>query len=260
VDFNNFNLYKRMNPTQRKAFADYYQQKVTKDFEQKKPSGKALATWKYQRYMKDYYATANSLDRNIGEILNYLDKAELSKNTIVIYASDQGFYLGEHGWFDKRFMYEESLKTPFIVRYPDKVKAGSTINNIVANIDWAPTLLDIAGAKVPADIQGKSFWPLLKGNKTGKPDKPVYYHYYEYPGPHLVNPHFGIRTNQYTLIRFYGKLNYWELYDVKKDPGELKNLADLKEYAPVMANLKKKLSAATHEYKDEEAEQIINKL
>ena len=260
VDFNNFSLYKRMNPVQRKAFADYYQQKVTKDFEQKKPSGKALATWKYQRYMKDYYATANSLDRNIGEIINYLDKAQLSKNTIVIYASDQGFYLGEHGWFDKRFMYEESLKTPFIVRYPGKVKAGSTINNIVANIDWAPTLLDIAGAKVPTDLQGKSFWPLLKGNKTGKPDKPVYYHYYEYPGPHLVNPHFGIRTNQYTLIRFYGKLNYWELYDVKKDPSELKNLAELKEYGPVMADLKKKLNAATLEYKDEEAEQIIKNL
>lgn len=260
VDFNEFILYKRMNVSQRKAFSDYYQQKVTKDFEQKKLSDKALAIWKYQRYMKDYYATANSLDRNIGQILNYLDKKQLSKNTIVIYASDQGFYLGEHGWFDKRFMYEESLKTPFIVRYPGKVKAGSMVNNIVANVDWAPTLLDVAGVKVPTDIQGKSFWPLLKGIKTGKPDKPVYYHYYEYPGPHLVNPHFGIRTNQYTLIRFYGKLNYWELYDVKKDPSELKNLADRKEFAQTMADLKKKLQTAISEYKDEEAEQVIKNL
>lgn len=260
VDFNEFILYKRMNTTQRKAFSTYYQQKVTKDFEEKKLSGKALAIWKYQRYMKDYYATANSLDRNIGQILNYLNKEQLSKNTIVIYASDQGFYLGEHGWFDKRFMYEESLKTPFIVRYPGKVKAGSIINNIVANVDWAPTLLDVAGAKIPTDIQGKSFWPLLEGIKTEKPDKPVYYHYYEYPGPHLVNPHFGIRTNQYTLIRFYGKLNYWELYDVKKDPNELKNLADRKEFAPTIVGLKEKLQTAISEYKDEEAEQVIKNL
>ena len=259
VDFNDFILYKRMDAGQRKAFSDYYKQKVTRDFEQKKLSGRALAIWKYQRYMRDYYATANSLDRNVGKILSYLDQEKLTKNTIVIYTSDQGFYLGEHGWFDKRFMYEESLKTPFIIRYPGKIKAGSTINNIVANIDWAPTLLDIAGAKIPADIQGKSFWPLLKGSSTGKPDRPVYYHYYEYPGPHLVNPHFGIRTNQYTLIRFYGKLNYWELYDVKKDPNELKNLAAIKGYSLILANLKKKLSIATAEYKDDEAAQILSK-
>jgi len=257
VDFNEFILYKRMNVSQRKAFSTYYKQKVTKDFEEKKLSGKALALWKYQRYMKDYYATANSLDRNIGQILKYLDKEQLSKNTIVIYTSDQGFYLGEHGWFDKRFMYEESLKTPFIIRYPSKIKTGSTINNIVANIDWAPTLLDVAGAKVPADMQGKSFWPLLKGSGTGKPDMPVYYHYYEYPGPHLVNPHFGIRTNRYTLIRFYGKLNYWELYDIKKDPNELKNLVGRRESTPVMNDLKKKLITAITKYKDTEAEQVM---
>jgi arylsulfatase A-like enzyme len=259
VDFNDFILYKRMDADQRKAFSTYYKQKVTRDFEQKKLSGRALAVWKYQRYMRDYYATANSLDRNVGKILSYLDQEKLTKNTIVIYTSDQGFYLGEHGWFDKRFMYEESLKTPFIIRYPGKIKAGSTIDNIEANIDWAPTLLDIAGAKIPADMQGKSFWPLLKGSNTGKPDRPVYYHYYEYPGPHLVNPHFGIRTNQYTLIRFYGKLNYWELYDVKKDPNELNNLADIKGYSLILTDLKKKLSIAITEYKDDEAAQIFSK-
>ncbi|WP_316791250.1 sulfatase [Pedobacter frigoris] len=253
VDFNNFLLYKRMNKAQREAFSNYYLQKVTKDFEAKKPSGKDLAVWKYQRYMKDYYATANSLDRNIGKMLDYLDKKQLSQNTIVIYASDQGFYLGEHGWFDKRFMYEESLKTPFVIRYPGKIKAGSKINNIVANIDWAPTLLDMAGGKIPVDIQGRSFWSALNGSKAGLPERPVYYHYYEYPGPHLVHPHFGIRTSQYKLIRFYGKLNSWELYDLKKDTHELHNLIADKRYAQLLKSLKSTLLKSAQLYQDQEA-------
>lgn len=259
IDYEKDGLYKRLNPDQRKVFKAYYD-KITKEFEDKKLTGKALAEWKYQRYIKDYLSTANSLDRNIGKLLDYLDKTGLAKNTVVIYASDQGFYMGEHGWFDKRFIYEESLKTPFVIRYPGVVKPGSKVNQLVMNIDWAPTVLNIAGAKIPSDIQGKSFLPLLSAAQTAKVPwrKEAYYHYYEFPEPHHVHPHFGVRTDRYKLAYFYNGISSWELYDLQKDPTEVSNIYGKQENATITADLKKKLKALMVEYKDTEALKILD--
>ncbi|RYC68004.1 sulfatase family protein [Spirosoma sordidisoli] len=247
--------YRRLSPEQKKAFSGYYQ-KISREFEEKKLTGKALAEWKYQRYLKDYLSTANSLDRNIGELLDYLDKSGLAKNTVVVYTSDQGFYLGEHGWFDKRWIYEESLKTPFVIRYPGVIKPGSQVRQIVSNVDWAPTLLSLTGTRVPAYIQGESFMPLLTGGQKNWRNQ-AYYHYYEYPQPHRVSPHFGLRTNQYTLARFYGPDDFWELYDIQKDPQNLKNLYGQKGYENVTARLKAQLKEQIVRYKDEEALKLM---
>ncbi|MBS1933724.1 MAG: DUF4976 domain-containing protein, partial [Bacteroidetes bacterium] len=199
--------------------------------------------------------TAKSLDRNIGKILDYLDRTGLSKNTVVIYASDQGFYLGEHGWFDKRFMYEESLRSAFVIRYPDVIKPGTVVKQVISNIDWAPTLLDIAGTKIPSQMQGVSFLPLLKQQKdivkTWRNE--MYYHYYEFPEPHHVHPHFGIRTVQYKLIHFYEGIDTWELFDLKKDPNELNNVYSNKENIKIVSELKTKLKNLIIQYKDDEA-------
>ena len=247
--------YRRLNPEQKKTFSAYYDG-ISKEFDAKKLTGKALAEWKYQRYMKDYLSVANSLDRNIGELLDYLDKSGLAKNTVVVYASDQGFYLGEHGWFDKRWIYEESLKTPFVIRYPGVIEPRTHINQLVSNIDWAPTLLNITGTPIPSYVQGESFLPLLKGEKTNW-RKEAYYHYYEFPQPHHVSPHFGIRTEQYTLARFYGPKDFWELYDIKKDPHNLHNLYGQKGYEAITADLKAKLTKQIQQYKDDEALKIM---
>ncbi len=258
VDYDKDYLYKRLNPEQRKVFKGYYD-KITKDYEDQKRTGKALVEWKYQRYMKDYLATANSLDRNIGKLLDYLDQKGLAKNTVVIYASDQGFYLGEHGWFDKRFIYEESLKTPFVIRYPGVVKPGTKVSDLIANIDWAPTILNIARAKIPSDIQGKSFLPLLKSPRAAKVPwrKEAYYHYYEFPEPHHVHPHFGVRTSRYKLAYFYGGISSWELYDLETDPTEISNIYGKAGTATITADLRKKLESLMVQYKDEEAIKIF---
>lgn len=245
---------KRMTPAQRKAYMAFYDS-IHADLQSKKLSGKALVEWKYQRYMQDYLATAASLDRNIGRTLAYLDKHDLSKNTIVIYVSDQGFYMGEHGWFDKRFMYEESFRTPMVMRYPGVVKSGSVNNNMVMNLDIGPTLLDAAGIKVPNDMQGKSFLPLIKGN-TKKGREAIYYHYYE-NGEHSVSPHFGISTGRYKLIRFYTRISGWELFDLEKDPSEMTNIYGQKGYEKITANLKKQLAQLIDQYEDVEARTIM---
>lgn len=257
ADYQKSGIYNRFNPEQKKAFIDYYEGKVSKEFDAKKLSGDALVKWKYQRYLKDYLATARSLDRNIGRLLDYLDQSGLSKNTVVIYASDQGFYLGEHGWFDKRFIYEESLRTPFVIRYPGVVQPGTFIPQLMVNIDWAPTILDIAGVPAPAEMQGTSFLPLLKGD-TKNWRKAAYYHYYEFPQPHHVYPHFGIRTEKYTLVRFYDQTNAWELYDLQKDPHEMHNLYGQAAYKQVTADLKQQLRQLIWEYKDGEALKIMD--
>jgi len=257
ADYEKSGIYNRFNPEQKKAFMDYYEGNVSKEFDAKKLSGDALLKWKYQRYIKDYLATARSLDRNIGRLLDYLDKSGLSKNTVVIYASDQGFYLGEHGWFDKRFIYEESLRTPFVIRYPGVIKPGTTIPQLMVNIDWAPTILDMAGVPAPAEMQGASFLPLLKGD-TKNWRKAAYYHYYEFPQPHHVYPHFGIRTEKYTLVRFYDQTNTWELYDLQKDPQEMHNLYGQAAYKQVTADLKQQLRQLIREYKDGEALEIMD--
>ncbi|MGB4959940.1 MAG: sulfatase, partial [Saprospiraceae bacterium] len=204
VNTKDVNYVKRMNPDQRKAWDKYYDiQNAQLDTASMTP--KEIALWKYQRYMHDYMACILSLDRNIGRVLSYLDHSGLAENTVVIYASDQGFYLGEHGWYDKRFMYEQSLRMPLVMRYPAKVKPNTTIRDMIVNIDLAPSILDIAGISIPKDMQGKSFLPLVQNGKSISPwRKSMYYHYYEYPDAHRVMPHFGIRTDRYKLIYYYG--------------------------------------------------------
>lgn len=250
--------YNRFTPAQKKAFQAYYEDRISQESDSKSLKGDDLTRWKYQRYMRDYLATAASLDRNIGKILDYLDRTGLAKNTVVIYGSDQGFYLGEHGWFDKRFMYDESFKTPFLVRYPGLTRPGTTVSQLAMNIDWAPTLLAIAGLKTPAEMQGKSLLPLLTPQTATLPWRDeVYYHYYEFPLPHRVSPHFGTRTNRYKLIRFYGPHDAWELYDLQHDPHELKNRYGEKGFEQITATLKKKLTTLARQYKDDEAVRML---
>ncbi|MEJ1239167.1 sulfatase [Chryseolinea sp. T2] len=249
--------YQRFSDKQREAFFGYYD-RISKEFDEKKLSGKALVEWKYQRYLKDYLSTARSLDRNIGRLLDYLDQNGLAENTIVVYASDQGFYLGEHGWFDKRFIYEESLRTPMVMRYPGVIEPGTKINEFVLNVDWAPTFLDIAGVSIPSDIQGRSILPLLSSNGSATPWRDAaYYHYYEFPQPHHVHPHFGVRTAKYKLVRFYGEKNFWELYDLEKDPKEINNIYDEHSSSPAVTELKSKLQQLIKEYDDKEAAAIL---
>jgi arylsulfatase A-like enzyme len=257
ADYTGDIVYSRMNTEQKQAFAAYYENKISRAFDALHLTGKDLVRWKYQRYIKDYLATARSLDRNIGQLLDYLDKTGLSRNTVVIYASDQGFYLGEHGWFDKRFMYEESLRTPFIIRYPGVVAPGTRIDQLVLNIDWAPTILHMAGVPVPEDMQGNSFLPLLKQQPYPDWRTEAYYHYYEFPQPHHVYPHFGIRTQQYKLIRFYGGADSWELFDLKKDPHEMHNLYANPAYRSTIRMLKTKLVHLMEQYQDTEALSVL---
>ncbi|HTM99709.1 MAG TPA: sulfatase [Pedobacter sp.] len=246
----------RMNAAQRAKFNAYYQP-IQADLEARKLSGKELVEWKYQHYMRDYLSTAVSLDRNIGRTLAYLDKNGLTKNTIVIYMSDQGFYLGEHGWFDKRFIYEESFRTPMVMRYPGVIKPGSVSNDFVMNLDIAPTMLAAAGIAIPKDVQGKSMLPQLTGKKT-EGRKVMFYHYYE-NGEHSVSPHFGIRTIRYKLIRFYKRVNSWELFDLQKDPRELTNLYGKKGYEKITDQLRKQLVEQIEKYEDDDAKDILTK-
>ena len=202
--------------------------------------GDDLFKWKYQRYVKDYLRCIDSVDENIGRLLDYLEEADLAENTVVIYSSDQGWYLGEHGWYDKRWMYEESFRTPLIIRWPGVTKAGSQNADLVQNLDYAQTFLDICGVKSPRDMQGASIVPLLKGKQPKDWRKSLYYQYYEYPGGHNVRRHYGVRTDRYKLIHFY-MLDGWELYDLKKDPNELNSLYGKKGYEKITSDLKAEL-------------------
>ncbi|MBX3390273.1 MAG: sulfatase [Phycisphaeraceae bacterium] len=201
-------------------------------------TGDALIRWKYQRFIKDYLRCVAAMDDGIGRVLKYLDDSGLSKSTIVIYSSDQGFFLGEHGWFDKRWMYETSLRTPLLVRWPGVTPPDSFCNAIVSNLDFAPTFLDIAGAKIPDDMQGRSLVPLLRGDNPPDWRTIFYYHYYEYPGWHFVRRHDGVTDARFKLIHFYEPdVNTWELYDVKFDPFEINNLISNPEYDSVKKRL-----------------------
>ena len=244
----------RMNAAQRVAFDAYYQP-IQQDLQARNLTGRALTEWKYQRYLRDYLSTAASLDRNIGRALDYLDRNQLTQNTIVIYLSDQGFYLGEHGWFDKRFMYEESFRTPMVMRYPGVVKSGTVNHNLLMNLDIAPTLLAAAGVTIPNDMQGQSILPLVTHEKA-KGREALYYHYYE-NGEHAVSPHLGIRTGRYKLIRFYKRVEGWELYDLRKDPAEMQNLYGKKGYEKITADLKRQLDKLVEQYDDKEAGTIL---
>ena len=242
--------YEALTPEQRKAWQQHYGP-IRKEFIQTHPEGKALATWKFQRYLRDYLGSVAAVDDQIGRILQYLDENGLADNTIVVYSSDQGFYLGEHGWYDKRFMYEPSLRTPLIIRYPKKIKPGRSVSQMVLNLDMAPTLLDFAGLVIPEDIQGASMKPLLTRKKAKNWRDAIYYHYYEYPhGWHDVHTHYGVRTERYKLIHFYGALDHWELYDLAEDRDELHNLYGAPAYATIQKELMGKLTALQQQYKD----------
>ncbi len=219
-------------------------------------SGAELKKWKFRRYMQDYLACVQSVDDNVGRFLDYLDKTGLAENTIVIYTSDQGFFLGEHNFFDKRFMYEESLRMPLLIRWPGKIKAGSVSKSMVLNLDFPVTMLDAAGAKIPADMQGRSFLPVLMGKTPANWRRSIYYRYY-HPGHHNVAAHYGVRTDRYKLI-FFNKLNQWELYDLQKDPIEMKNVYSDPAYQKILEQLKKELYRLKKEFKDDD--QFADKL
>ena len=268
----------RMTPQQRAAIDAYYMPR-NREFIRQNLSGKELVEWKYQNYIRDYMAVIASVDESVGRLLDYLDKHNLTDNTIIIYTSDQGFYMGEHGWFDKRFMYEESFHTPLIISYPKHIKAGTECNQMVQNIDYAPTFLDLAGLQKPQQMPGTSLRPLFSGDPVKKWRKSLYYHYYDYPTYHLVRKHDGVRTERYKLIHFYGKggeravqenkyqrepgtsengcfkylksinyiaddvdVDYYELYDLKTDPNEVHNIYGQPGTEKIEKKLKKLLA------------------
>ncbi|HZO84773.1 MAG TPA: sulfatase/phosphatase domain-containing protein [Verrucomicrobiae bacterium] len=263
------NLYENIDIPQPVTFNDNYygrsraaaeatmriERNLTKtDVKQSPPeglSGAALKQWHYQRYIKDYLRCVASIDDNVGRLLDYLEQSGLAKNTLVIYTSDQGFFLGEHGWYDKRFMYEESLRMPFLISLPGLIKAGSVNDSMILNVDFAPTLLDLAGARIPADMQGRSIAPLLRGKEPSNWRTSMYYRYYHYPQHHRVQPHYGVRTERHKLI-YFNKLDEWELYDLKKDPFETNNIYSISSSAGLIKKLKTELFRLKKELKDED--------
>lgn len=270
----------RMNPEQRIAWGKYYFPRNRRLLEARL-TGKELDEWKYQNYIRDYMSVIKSVDESVGRVLDYLDSHGLTDNTIIVYTSDQGFYMGEHGWFDKRFMYEESLRTPLLIAYPGHIQPGSVCNKLVQNIDYAPTFLDLAGISKPKELPGRSLTPLFKaGDKVKVWRSSIYYHYYDYPTYHMVRKHDGVRTDRYKLIYFYGEggldavkenkyqrqpgtrehgcmtyltslgyfepkdsaVNYNELYDLQADPHELNNLYGKPGYEKITKQLQKQLT------------------
>ncbi|SMG21501.1 sulfatase family protein [Arenibacter troitsensis] len=238
----------RMNPEQRAAWDKAYDKEI-EYFKNANLSGKELMEWRYQRYLEDYLRCIASVDDSVGEILDYLEENGLAENTLVVYTSDQGFYLGEHGWFDKRFMYEESFRTPLLMQLPSRFKKGR-VDQLVQNIDYAPTFLELAGVEVPEEMQGESLLPILEGKEIPKWREALYYHYYEYPGPHSVKRHYGVRTDRYKLIHFYNNIDQWELYDLKEDSTEMHNLYGKEGYAEITEDLHAKLEGLREQYKD----------
>ncbi len=219
-------------------------------------SGKTVQWLNYQRYIRDYLRCVMAVDENVGRMLDYLDEAGLADNTLVVYMSDQGMFLGEHGWFDKRWMYEESIRTPLLIRYPGHISQGQIRPEMAMNIDLAPTLLDYAGVAIPEDIQGESLKPLLSGNRIDDWRKEIYYHYYEFPYMTHVNPHYGIRNARYKLIRLYGHVEGWEFYDLQNDPSEELNSYDKAQYQQEIAAMKKQMAFLQEKYKDFNPEAI----
>ncbi len=232
---------KGLKPEQLEAWNAYYEP-LNASYREKKLEGKDLVRWRYQRYMHDYLACVRAVDENVGRILKYLDDEGLTENTMVVYSADQGFFLGEHGWFDKRWIYEESLRAPLLVRWPGVVKPGGTCRELVSNLDFAETFLEAAGQPVPSEMQGRSLVPLLRGEAPRDWRKSFYYQYYEYPQPHHVRPHYGVVTDRYKLVKFYGTgEDYSELFDLQKDPQELRSVLDESGYANVRQDLEAEL-------------------
>ena len=244
--------YNRANEAQ-KALYDPIIDSINLEFKQDWPSmsREEKMRWKYQRYMQDYLGTISSVDDNVGRLLDYLEETELDQNTMIIYTSDQGFYLGEHGWFDKRFIYDESFKTPLLIQWPGHIAPGSTNDEMVQNLDFAQTLLEVANIEAPGDMQGESILSLLKSENTWTREA-VYYHYYEYPAVHMVKRHYGIVSKTYKLVHFYYDVDEWELYDRLKDPSELHNIYDDPAYASIVTQLKLELKEMRIKYQDSE--------
>ena len=230
-------------PDELAAWKAYYEPRNAA-FLAAKLAGKELVSWRYQRYMHDYLATVEAVDENVGRLLDYLEKEGLAENTIVIYSSDQGFFLGEHGWFDKRWVFEESVRMPLLVRWPGVTKPATASPALVSNVDFAQTLLDAAGVPAPADMQGRSLRPLLRGERPADWRTAFYYQYFEYPAPHRVRPHYAVITDRYKLVRFEGPGGdpYTELYDRQVDPGEMKSFFGDPAYAATTAELEKELA------------------
>jgi hypothetical protein len=241
----------RMNAEQAAVWDSAYNP-IIRQFYKSTLEGNELISYKYQRYLQDYLACIAAVDKSVGEVLDFLKKNGLDKNTVVIYASDQGFYLGEHGWFDKRFIFEESYRTPFLVQWPGVIQPGSVNKDMVSNLDIAETMLDMAGVDIPTDMQGRSMVPLLKGRHPLNWRKEHYYHYYEYPGSHMVKRHYGISTQRYKLVHFYYDIDEWELYDRESDPLEMKNFYNDPSYASVKKKLHKRLDKIMTRYGDSE--------
>jgi arylsulfatase A-like enzyme len=239
----------RLTDAQRKAWDAYYEPR-NEAFRRADPQGEDLVRWKYNRYMHDYLGCIKAVDESVGRLLRFLEEEGLADNTLVVYSADQGFYLGEHGWFDKRWIFEESLRAPLLVRWPGKVKPGGVSDAIVSNLDFAETFLDAAGLSIPAEMQGRSLIPLFQGETPADWRKSFYYDYYEYPVPHHVRPHYGVVTDRYKLVHFYTPdLDEWELFDRTTDPDELRNVAGEAAYAPVVEELKREVNRLRAELK-----------
>lgn len=248
----------KMTPEERERWNRAYAPRIREYYAMKDTASEATMTrWKYQQYMRDYCSVILGVDENVGRLMDCLEKTGQKDNTIIIYTSDQGFFLGEHGWFDKRFMYEECQGTPLLIRFPRSIKAGTVSKALAMNIDYAPTILDYAGVEIPKDIQGRSLRPVLDngGDAPRNWRKAVYYHYYEFPSWHSVKRHYGIRTNRYKLIHFYNDVDEWELYDLEKDPHEMRSVYDDEEYSHVRAKLHKELEKMQKEVKDTDPEE-----
>ena len=247
--------FERMNPEQRKQWHEAYLPK-NNAFWKADLHGKELDEYKGQRYLQDYMATVAAVDDGVGKILDYLEENNLDENTLVIYTSDQGFWMGEKGWFDKRFMYEESFGTPLLMQLPGTIAAGKEVNAMVQNLDFAQTFLDFAGASaMTLEMQGESFKGLLDGSMNEADFRDVvYYHYYDYPAFHMVKKHYGIRTERYKLMHFYDDIDTWEFYDLEKDPQELTNSIDDPSYADVVEKMHQKLDSVQMVYKVTEKE------
>ena len=248
-----YNPYGRADAEQKEKY-DVVLNKISEDFKSNWPkmNDEEKMKWKYQRYMQDYLATISSVDDNVGRILDYLEESGLDKNTIVVYTSDQGFYLGEHGWFDKRFIYNESFKTPLMIKWPNVINAGTTNKEMVQNLDFAQTFLEAAMIDIPNDMQGESLIPLLKGNSDEWTRDAVYYHYYEYPSVHMAKRHYGIVNKEFKLVHFYYDIDEWELYDRLNDPNEANNVYNNPDYKDVVEKLTQELKEMRIKYKDSE--------
>lgn len=243
-------IFNRIPESDRKRIKELYEERGML-LQKLRPKGKELLKYKYQWYMQDYLACVASIDENVGKILAYMDKNKLANNTLLIYTGDQGMYLGENGWFDKRWMYDVSMQSPLLMRWPGQIKANSINKTMVQNIDYAPTFLGAAGIASPVWMQGINLVPLISGKQKSLPRKNLYYHFYEYSADHTVLQHLGVRGERYKLIYFF-TVNEWELYDLKKDPQEQKNLIKIPSQQKVFHQMKDILKKLREQYDDHE--------